>query len=150
MSSPRLTRGRHSQVGAFYSVTTIARGREPWFCDALASRVGVGQLRASDVAGSTRTHAWVVMPDHVHWLFQLRAGSLSACMQRFKSQSARAIRTAECSSGSLWQAGFYDHCLRDDEDLVMQARYIVENPARNGLVERWQDYPHVWCRWELP
>lgn len=90
------------------------------------------------------------MPDHVHWLFELRAGALSTCMQRFKSLSARAIRAASGSEGSLWQAGYYDHRLRSEEDLAAQARHIVENPVRKRLTEHWCDYPYAWCRWELP
>ena len=90
------------------------------------------------------------MPDHVHWLFELRASTLAGCMQRFKSCAARAICSGIGSSGRLWQAGYYDHRLRDEEDLAVQARYIVENPVRKGLVAHWRDHPHAWCRWPLP
>ena len=68
-------------------------------------------------------------------------------MQAFKSRTARAINAANGSCGPVWQSGFYDHRLRSDEDLHAQARYIVANPLRQGLVERLQDYPFWWCRW---
>jgi REP element-mobilizing transposase RayT len=90
------------------------------------------------------------MPDHMHWLFELRAGTLATCMQRFKSLSARALRAAGRSGGAVWQAGYYDHRLRSEGDLTKQARYIVENPVRKGLVCDWRDYPYAWCRYDLP
>ncbi len=43
--------------------------------------------------------------------------------------------------GSLWQKGFYDHALRENENVQGIARYIVANPLRAGLVEQVGDYP---------
>ena len=91
--------------------------------------------------------AWVLMPDHVHWLLKLEQGSLGSCMQAFKSRTARGINAVRGASGPVWQAGFYDHQLRNDEDLAAQARYVVANPLRRGLVDRIEDYPHWWCPW---
>jgi hypothetical protein len=34
---------------------------------------------------------------------------------------------------SLWQRGYYDHVLRQDEDLHRVAAYIVANPVRAGI-----------------
>jgi REP element-mobilizing transposase RayT len=39
------------------------------------------------------------------------------------------------------QRAFYDHALRQDEDVQGVARYIVANPLRAGLVENIGDYP---------
>ncbi|NZA28115.1 transposase [Luteimonas sp. SJ-92] len=91
--------------------------------------------------------AWVVMPDHLHWLLQLRRSSLSRCMQAFKSRSARAVNAAGAWQGSVWQAGFYDHRLRDERDLERQSRYLIANPIRRGLVSDIDAYPYWWCRW---
>ena len=29
----------------------------------------------------------------------------------------------------LWQSGYYDHIIRDDEDFIRRWRYIDSNPA---------------------
>jgi len=42
----------------------------------------------------------------------------------------------------LWQRYFYDHVLRNEEDLKNVALYVLENPVRKGMVENWQDYPY--------
>jgi REP element-mobilizing transposase RayT len=47
----------------------------------------------------------------------------------------------------VWQNGFHDHALRQEEDLAEVARYIVANPLRAGLVERLGDYPHWHAIW---
>ena len=85
------------------------------------------------IEGTVLHHAWVVMPDHVHWLFQLQQGSLGGCMQRFKSRSAHAVNRHQGRSGPLWQPGYYEHHLRPEDALRKQARYVIENPLRAGI-----------------
>ena len=40
-----------------------------------------------------------------------------------------------------WQKDFYDHILRSDESIEKHMLYILNNPARKGLVKNWKDYP---------
>ncbi len=143
MSSPKLLVGRESQPGAFYMVTTVVLHRATLFLDPALARLAAEEL----LGGAADGFAWVVMPDHVHWLLQVRTTPLARCVQSFKSRSARAINAARGTSGPVWQAGYHDHRLRDDEDLRAQARYVVANPLRRGLVSKIEDYPHWWCRW---
>jgi len=49
---------------------------------------------------------------------------------------------ARRSGRRLWQDGYYDHVLRDDESTIAVARYIFENPVRAGLARRVEEYPH--------
>jgi len=147
MSSPRLTRGRNSERQAVYAVTIVTRLRRPLFGSTTLASIVREQLQLCDAEGITRTHAWVAMPDHVHWLFELRSDGLSACLQRFKSRSARAVNSIRTTEGAVWQAGFYDHMLRDEDDLLAQAQYIIDNPVRRGLVGNPHQYPHWGCRW---
>lgn len=85
--------------------------------------------------------AWVIMPDHLHWLAELKGGSLSELMRRTKSRSTRAVNQGCKREGRLWQAGYYDRALRREEDVKNAARYIIANPLRAGLVEHIGDYP---------
>jgi len=91
--------------------------------------------------------AWVVMPDHFHWLIELKHASLSTVMQRTKSRAAMSIGVAQGSPLKLWQKGYHDRAIRYDEDVVHAARYIVANPLRAGLVKRLGDYPHWDAIW---
>jgi REP element-mobilizing transposase RayT len=90
---------------------------------------------------SATTLAYVVMPDHLHWLLQLRPGSnLSEVVWAVKGRSSFAINRARGVTGCVWQQKFHDHALRREEDLGAFARYILRNPVRAGLVRRLNEY----------
>ncbi len=98
-------------------------------------------MRDDAARRSHKTLAFVVMPDHLHWLLELRQESLSRLVGRVKSITAKRI------GGRVWQDGFHDRALRKEEDLRAMARYVVANPLRAGLVERIGDYPHWDAVW---
>lgn len=86
--------------------------------------------------------AWVLMPDHVHWLLQFGAkDTLSLVVNRLKSANARLANQALNRNGVLWEPAFHDHALRSEEDLQSIGRYLVVNPLRAGLIEWMGDYP---------
>ena len=93
--------------------------------------------------------AWVVMPDHIHWMFELRHGTLQALMRQMKSRSARLIRSSRGDRGPVWQPGYYDHLVRAEEDLRAQAFYIVDNPVRSRLVSTGATFEHAWCLYPM-
>lgn len=148
MPSSRLLIGRRSLPSACYTLTSAVAGRRHIFTDAPSVECVIEALRISDREHRSRTLAWVVMPDHVHWLMQLREGTLSRCMQAFKSRSARAYNLLhDCQGSAVWQRGFYDHCIRSDESLERHAKYLTENPVRAGLTATLDAYPWQWNRW---
>ena len=140
-SSNRLRKGRYSEVGQIYLVTTVTHDRTAAFSHMTAARLLIRTMREDAQRGSHTTLAFVVMPDHLHWLLQLHQGSLSTLVGRVKSISARRL------GGKIWQDGFHDRALRHEEDLVGLARYVIANPLRAGLVERVGDYPHWDAVW---
>jgi REP element-mobilizing transposase RayT len=135
-----LRRGRYSEVGRAYLITTVTQERRPIFHDFRSGRLLVEEMRLSERDALVESLAWVIMPDHLHWLLVLRAGSLAALLKRLKARSARAINREFGSSGQLWQRGYYDRALRREEDLQAVARYIVANPLRAGITSSLGDY----------
>jgi len=75
MASPGLRYGRYSRSGNLYSLTTATLGREPLFADAANMAILIDTLRFVERRGFRHNLAWVVMPDHLHWLMELRSGS---------------------------------------------------------------------------
>ena len=146
-SSFRLRRGRFSQPGQIYLLTTTTEHREPVFSDLQLARLVISKLRECEQEGAAVSLAWVVMPDHLHWLIQLRDVTLKALMRRLKSRSTVALNKRCGRHGRLWQQGFHDRALRREEDIVAVARYIVANPVRAGLVRKVGDYPHWDAVW---
>lgn len=104
-------------------------------------RLVVNELRWANIQGLADTLAFVLMPDHLHWLIVLREGTLESLTRTVKSRSAITINREFEWRGPIWQAGFHDHALRRDEDVKAMARYVVANPLRAGLVQRIGDYP---------
>jgi REP element-mobilizing transposase RayT len=136
-----LRKGRYSEVGRVYLLTAVIEERRPVFADWRIGRLLIEQMRAADEAGLVVSLAWVVMPDHLHWLVELKRGSLAQLMCRVKSRSSRSVNLLRGNSEPLWQRGYHDRALRRDENLKAAARYIVMNPLRAGLVQRLGDYP---------
>ncbi len=130
-----LRKGRSSQAGAVYHITTVTQNRTPYFASLDNGRKVVRELMQLQAEGRAETLCYVVMPDHLHWLMVLHEGTLSNVMQLLKGRSARAI------GHLVWQANYFDHAVRKDEDMRKIARYIVANPLRANLVKWIGDYP---------
>lgn len=148
MSSPRLSIGRIQLAGIYYAITTNTRDRRPLLRDDIGWLVTIA-IRNAEHDLHVENQAWVVMPDHVHWIFELRARSMSQVVARKKSQVTRACSSFSGRSNSFWQEGFYDHRVRTEADLYAQSTYIIHNPVRKGWVISPSEFPFVWCRHNL-
>ncbi|WP_440806768.1 REP-associated tyrosine transposase [Pseudomonas syringae] len=140
-ASKRLRTGRYSAIGQIYMVTSVTRGREPVFADVRLGRLLVRELRRCEEQELVKSLAWVVMPDHFHWLFELKKNSLPMLIQQLKAHSSIAIGKIRAHPDTLWQSGYYDQAVRNEQDMAGLARYIVANPLRAGLVKKIGDYP---------
>ncbi|AMQ87026.1 MULTISPECIES: REP-associated tyrosine transposase [Pseudomonas] len=140
-ASHRLRTGRYAEPNQIYLLTSNTLDREPIFADFALGRLVVHQLRRAQDHGMAKSLAWVVMPDHFHWLVELENCSLRKLMRETKSLIAREVNLHSGRHGPLWQQGYHDRALRREDDLVKMARYVVANPLRAGLVGKIGDYP---------
>ncbi len=148
MTYNALRKGRFSEPNRAYFITAVIRDRRPVFSDLYIARMLVRQMRVLHDEGTVSSLAWVVMPDHLHWLFQLGDSvSLEKTIGMLKGRSSRQINRHLGHEGVLWQAAFHDHALRKEEDLREIARYIVANPLRAKLVASLSEYPHWDAVW---
>jgi putative transposase len=140
--SKDLRTGRHSEANRIYLITTVTENREPVFKNFNAARTLIKKLKKEQELGRANTLAFVVMPDHLHWLMELTGQTdLSRILQSVKTLSAKQI------GRPFWQAGYHDHAVRKEEDIKAIARYIIANPLRAGLVKHIGDYPHWDAIW---
>ena len=146
-SSRFLRRGRFSEPGRLYLLTSIIEHRKPLLRDFHIARLVVAQFMQAQREGSAHSLAWVVMPDHVHWLIELKQVTLATLMRRFKSRSSLALHKAGVTATTIWQAGYCDRAMRKDDDLLNTARYIIANPVRAGLAPNVGEYPHWDAIW---
>ncbi len=147
MGYEKLTKGRFSESGRAYSLTLVTADREPHFNDFYLARYVINEMRYLHNAEQLESLAWVLMPDHLHWLLVINKTMLSDLMRIFKGTTSSSINKVLNRRGSFWQRGFYDHAIRQNEDLKAAARYIVANPLRAGLVDSIADYSHWDASW---
>ena len=135
-----LRQGRWSAPGQVYLLTFTTHDRLPLFTD---PAIAVHCCRAIAALAHTpdgELLSWVLMPDHWHGLVQLGGRiTLSQWVARLKSATTRHL--PEGVARPVWEKGFHDHAVRQEEDLLQVARYIVGNPVRAGLVSRCGFYP---------
>lgn len=149
-----LRRGRVSVPQQAYLVTVTTPHRRALFTCFDAGRAVCNAFSTSADEGDAALLAWMLMPDHVHWLLQLGTGaSLGRVVARWKAAAPRALHIQTAHTGGVWSRGFHDRAIRRDEDLVAAARYVVLNPVRAGLVARVADYPFwdaIWLNGDHP
>jgi REP element-mobilizing transposase RayT len=145
-----LRKGRVSIANSIYLITTTTFERQKFFADFDAGCAAARCFEDEGLLGDARMLAWVLMPDHVHWLLQLgERDELSVVVNRLKSASARHMNLALGRTGAAWAKAFHDHALRSEDDLESVARYMIANPLRAGLATWIGDYPFWNAVWRL-
>lgn len=121
--------------------------RQAVFSDFYYGRLVVQAIRKQHQLGKIDSLAFVVMPDHLHWLCTLQGdNSLAKIMRQVKGSSSYQIQKIRRERGEiplhqpLWQDGYHDHALKKEDDLQKAGRYIVANPLRAKLVANIGDY----------
>ncbi len=98
--------------------------------------------------------AYVVMPSHIHWIFrplpkwceEIAADRMDARTPRERiMHSLKRFTGNECNrllarTGPFWQDESYEHCVRNEDELLRIIEYVEMNPVKAGLV----DEPAKW------
>ena len=102
--------------------------------------------------------AMVVMPDHLHAIWQLPPGDSNYPMRwslikagfsrsLAKTERIRESRLRKRERG-IWQRRYWEHLIRDQEDFNHHLDYIHINPVKHGLVTAPKDWPYsTFHRW---
>jgi REP element-mobilizing transposase RayT len=89
--------------------------------------------------------AAVVMPNHVHLIFRLLGNeTLSYVLKLIKGRAARSINQPLKRQGRVWIEECFDRVIRNAAELDEKCEYIRQNPVKEGLVSRPEEY-----RWLL-
>ncbi len=76
-----------------------------------------------------RLGEFVVMPNHIHALVTpLGEHTLSKIVQSWKSFTANKINAAIGGKGHFWQKEYFDHIVRNPEQMERIRQYIRDNP----------------------
>jgi putative transposase len=131
-------------VGLYrYSLTFCCHSRWRAFESPPAVELVLLQIQRAAVVEQFAILVYCFMPDHLHLLVEGLVESSNAVKFIARAKQLSGFHYKLTFGGALWQRYSFEHVLRDDEDMRRVARYILENPIRDGLVERVQDYPFV-------
>ena len=80
----------------------------------------------------------LLMPDHLHAIIAFSAEpGLRTVVANWKRFTSR-------KTGVRWQRDFFDHRLRNDQELQEKTSYVLMNPVRRGLCDRMEDWKWVY------
>lgn len=91
--------------------------------------------------------AWVVMPNHVHVLVQIRHTPMSKLLQSWKTITAKFVNRHFGRTGKWWQDDYHDRYIRDEAHFHKAVRYIENNPVKAGLVTEPKAWPWGSAKW---
>ncbi|EIL99378.1 transposase [Rhodanobacter thiooxydans] len=96
--------------------------------------------------------AWVVLPEHMHavWTLPPDDADFSTRWLLIKANFSRTIERREAIRDSrlrkgergIWQRRFWEHRIRDEDDLARHIDYVHINPVKHGHASRAADWPY--------
>jgi len=132
--------------GGTYFFTVVTYNRQPLLCDEPA----ITRLKAA-FKYVVKTHpyrldALVVLPDHLHciWTLPEDDADFSTRWNRLKRYFSIGIegKVNHRREKHIWQHRFWEHLIRDEEDLHRCLDYIYYNPVKHGHVKNPCDWPY--------
>jgi putative transposase len=145
--------------GGTYFFTVVTHLRRPILCtpeSRAALRLAIAETRRDHPFVSI---AWVLLPDHLHTIWKLPDDDANYAMRwrlikaRFSRSVAGTLPPMPCVDSResreeryVWQRRFWEHTIRDEEDLRRHVNYIHFNPVKHGLVAEPEAWLFSTCR----
>ena len=99
--------------------------------------------------------AMCLLPDHLHCVWKLpdcdsdfstRWNSVKSLFAKTYLRSGgregqRNVSRMRTGEATIWQRRFWEHQIRNEDDLQRHIDYIHYNPVKHGLVEKIEDWP---------
>ena len=146
---------RSKFCGGYYFFTVVTHRRRPFLADDLARACLRAAWRRVRQDRPFEVVAFCLLPDHLHCVWRLPEGD-GDFSQRWmlikKGFTRQYLRAGGCESRQsvsrqkkrergIWQRRFWEHQIRNEEDLQRHVDYIHCNPVKHGLVGVVEDWP---------
>jgi putative transposase len=149
-------------------ITAVTYKRRRIFNNPQTIQVLLETMDAVKLLRSYEMVAYVIMHDHLHLLIETPEESpnyspiVSSIKRNFIRNYRRSLNGIDQSP--IWQARFWDHVIKDDNDFEKHLDYIHWNPIKHGYVDdpiQWQwstfskwlgdgFYDEAWGSGEIP
>ena len=126
--------------GAFVHVFTRGNNRAPVFLDGFDYADWLALLGRTVKRFGLICHAYCVMPNHYHLLFETSLEPLSRGMRLLNGAFAQRTNLRYDRTGHLFERPYGLELVETDSHLLELCRYIPLNPVRAGLRERAADW----------
>jgi REP-associated tyrosine transposase len=126
-----------------YSLTLCAFARDKIFVDAEFVDVVIDQILRAANDRSFEVLAYCVMPDHVHLVVDGTTASSDLAEFVKHAKQLSGYHGKQFIGGRIWQTGYFERVLRENEDSRDVVAYVLANPVRAGLVAKPDDWPFI-------
>jgi len=141
--------------GGTYFLTLVTYKREKIFLQSEARQLLLDSINHVKNIHPFYMKAFCILPDHVHLLWQMPEDDanystrIAEVKKRFSKHylsdfgNLLSLNLSQAKRGEsgLWQRRFWEHYIRDEEDLYRHIDYIHYNPVKHGLVDSVRDWP---------
>ncbi|MFZ5876651.1 MAG: transposase [Nitrospirota bacterium] len=155
--SVRLSDYDYSSAGAYF-ITICTWNRECLFGEIVTGQMQLNEYgeivrdcwtTIPEHVPDSKVDTFVVMPNHLHGVVSINrpgrgtacraptegfgrpvVGSLATIVRSFKSATTKRVNSRRQSAGlPLWQRNYYEHVVRDEDELTRIRQYIADNPC---------------------
>ena len=141
--------------GATYFFTVVTFQRRPFLTTDLARESLRNAWQAVRAKRPFDIDAVCILPDHLHCLWTLppddadysirwnliKAAFTKEYLKKGGSDGTRNASRRRSGEAAVWQRRFWEHRIRNDEDLRRHFDYIHFTPVKHGYVNRPADWP---------
>ncbi len=145
---------RPDAAGVLHYVTLNVRERRPIFSHGAYALALLQTMRTICDNYPAKLVAYVVMPNHLHFVMHPQDGKLGHFLSRFKPAATKSMDALALEKNhlkmqawlrteygrNLWQDGKHSLHLWSDKLIWQKIHYIHNNPVRAGLVSHSADY----------
>ncbi len=137
--------------------SNVGRGLAPGMADTVISLKPIGKILNDQILAlperfGVAIHYYVIMPNHCHILLGMERNELPGASPRptgeclhdkgcrpsiqqivgvLKSMTTRLANQTDGAAGRVvFQSSFHDHVIRNENDYIAHAQYILDNPGK--------------------
>ncbi len=129
---------RHYVPGGTWFFTVNLRDRQS---DLLTCHIDLFRKAVSEVQRKKGFEilAWVILPEHMHCIWRLpeNDSDYSGRWREIKKAFTKSVGLQ-----NVWQPRFWEHTIRDEDDLRHHTDYIYINPVKHGWVKHVQEWQY--------
>ena len=134
-----------SSARTFFITTKTSRG-VPLLQSERNATLLVDVLRSYVTTGKFQIHDFVIMPNHVHVLLTVgREMTIEKAMQFIKGGFSYRLQKEYGYRGEVWQRGFSEVRITDQESFLRHRQYIERNPVKSGLAATPEEFRYCFA-----